>query len=111
MFIHVQIELTAGSLLVDQLCEGGALRRTQRERLGLVRRMLAGLEVAAMLNDASLCLQAVVICYGLLAPLIQHNIVTKPLVQVCVCVWVCVCACLCVCVCMCGRVCVCGKVV
>jgi len=85
VFIHVQIELTAGSLLVDQLCEGGALRRTQRERLGLVRRMLAGLEVAAMLNDASLCLQAVVICYGLLAPLIQHSIVTKPLVQILLC--------------------------
>ena len=97
VFIHVQVELTEASLLVDRLSEGGALRGTQLERLGLVRRMLAGLEVAGMLNDASLCLQAVVVCYGLLAPLIQHGIVTKPLVQVCVCVCVCgVCVCVCV---------------
>ena len=42
----------------------------------------AALEVAGMLNDASLVLQAVVMCYGLLVPLIQHSIAAMPVVQV-----------------------------
>ena len=83
VFIHVKVALVEGSLLADRLCEGGPLRHTQLERMELVWRMFAGLEATGMLNDASLCLQAVVMCYGLLAPLIQHSITTKPLVQVC----------------------------
>ena len=40
------------------------------------------MQVAGWLNDNALCLQAVVQCYGLLAPLIHQKIPAKPVVQV-----------------------------
>lgn len=40
------------------------------------------LELSNYLNDSSYALQAVTQCYGLLAPIIYHNIVLVPVVQV-----------------------------
>lgn len=40
------------------------------------------LELSNYLNDPSYTLQAVTQCYGLLAPIIYHNIVLVPVVQV-----------------------------
>lgn len=40
------------------------------------------LELSNYLNDSSYALQAVTQCYGLLAPIIFHNIVLVPVVQV-----------------------------
>ena len=44
--------------------------------------MLVALELAGWLNEANLALQAVVQCYGLLAPLIHFQIPALPVVQV-----------------------------
>ena len=44
--------------------------------------MLVALELAGWLNEANLALQAVVQCYGLLAPLIYFKIPSTPVVQV-----------------------------
>lgn len=43
------------------------------------------LELSNYLNDSNYALQAVTQCYGLLAPIIYHNIVLVPVVQVRVC--------------------------
>lgn len=40
------------------------------------------LELSNYLNDSSYALQAVTQCYGLLAPIIYHNIVLVPVIQV-----------------------------
>lgn len=44
--------------------------------------MLVALELAGWLNEANLALQAVVQCYGLLAPLIFYKIPSVAVVQV-----------------------------
>lgn len=51
-------------------------------RLQECQRLLLAIQVAGWLNDSALCLQAVVQCYGLLAPLIHQKIPAKPVVQV-----------------------------
>jgi len=43
---------------------------------------LVAIELAAWLNDVQIILQAVVQCYGLIAPLIYYNIEYEPIVQV-----------------------------
>lgn len=45
-------------------------------------RMLVAIDLALWLNDSSAALQAVVGCYGLLAPLMFHQIPAEPVVQV-----------------------------
>lgn len=55
----------------------------QEARLEECERMLVAMDLAMWLNDNSAALQAVVSCYGLLAPLIFHQIICDPLVQVC----------------------------
>ena len=35
-----------------------------------------------MINDPSLCLQGIVLCFGLVAPMVQHSIVARPLLEV-----------------------------
>ena len=44
--------------------------------------MLVALELAGWLNESNLALQAVVQCYGLLAPLIYFKIPSTPVIQV-----------------------------
>ena len=54
----------------------------QIERLLQCEKMLVALELAGWLNEANLALQAVVQCYGLLAPLIHFKIPAVPVIQV-----------------------------
>ncbi|VTJ83585.1 Hypothetical predicted protein, partial [Marmota monax] len=54
---------------------------TQVARLTECERILVALELSIFLNDSSYVLQAVTQCYGLLAPIIYHNIVLVPVVQ------------------------------
>lgn len=44
--------------------------------------MLVAIELAGWLNESNLALQAVVQCYGLLAPLIFYKIPSVPVFQV-----------------------------
>lgn len=54
----------------------------QIARLTECERVLVALELSNYLNDSTYALQAVTQCYGLLAPIIYHNIVLVPVVQV-----------------------------
>lgn len=56
----------------------------QEARLAECEHMLVAVDLANWLNDGSAAVQAVVICYGLLAPLIFHQIACVPVVQVCI---------------------------
>ena len=83
ILINTHLTLVEGGLLVNQLCtEGGHLRPNQLRRLDLVRKLMVGVEVSGMLNDPNLCLQLVVMSYGILTPLVQHGVTSRPLAEV-----------------------------
>ena len=83
ILISTQLGFTQSSLKVDQLSTSqGQLLPSQLQRVELVRKLLVGIEVAGYLNNAQLCLQMVVKCYGLLAPLLQHRISSRAVVEV-----------------------------
>lgn len=52
------------------------------ERIKECEKLVVAIELAAWLNDAQIILQAVVQCYGLMAPLIYYNIAYEPIHQV-----------------------------
>ena len=52
------------------------------DRIKECEKLLVAIEVAAWLNDPVIILQAIVQCYGLLAPLIYYNIAYEPIVQI-----------------------------
>lgn len=84
ILISTQMGFTQSGLTADQLSpdpQQDQLLPSQRQRLQLVRRLLVGVEVAGILNNAQLCLQMVVKCYGLLAPLIQHRVSSRATVE------------------------------
>ena len=54
----------------------------QIERLQQCERMLVIMQLSGWLNEPNLALQAVVQCYGLLAPLIHYKIPSTPVIQV-----------------------------
>lgn len=56
---------------------------TQEARLEECERMLVAMDLALWLNDGISALQAVVTCYGLLTPLIFHQVHHSPIVEVC----------------------------
>lgn len=56
---------------------------TQEARLAECERMLVAMDLAMCLNDAAAALQAAVSCYGLLAPIMFHQITCDSVVQVC----------------------------
>lgn len=83
ILISTQLGFTQSSLLADQLSTNqGQLLPNQLKRVELVRKLLVGVEVAGILNNAQLCLQIVVKCYGLLTPLLQHRISSRAVVEV-----------------------------
>lgn len=55
----------------------------QEARLEECERMLVAMDVALWLNDGISALQAVVTCYGLLTPLMFHQVKYRPIVEVC----------------------------
>lgn len=55
----------------------------QEARLAECERMLIAMDLAMWLNDGSAAVQAVASCYGLLSPLIFHQITCNSVVQVC----------------------------
>ena len=82
IFIQTQISIQEGDLLPDQLGMGAPLLSSQRERLRLVSKLLLVMDVAGWINDPSLSLQAAIMSYTLLVPLIQLGIMAKPLLKV-----------------------------
>ena len=55
----------------------------QEARLAECERMLVAMDLAMWLNDSCFAVQAAVSCYGLLAPMIFHQITCDQVVQVC----------------------------
>lgn len=55
----------------------------QEARLSECERMLVAMDLALWLNDGVAAIQAVITCYGLLAPLIFHQISCDAVIQVC----------------------------
>ena len=74
--------MSQGCLLSDQLCVAGPLKPSQLQRLKLVSKLFTAVQVAGTINDPSLCLQAIVLCFGLVSPMVQHSIVARPLLEV-----------------------------
>ncbi|XP_071490299.1 cilia- and flagella-associated protein 54-like [Diadema antillarum] len=82
IFINVDIAMRDGSIYCTKLCDSGPYYKGQTQRLANCERMLVAIELAGWLNETTMALQAVVQCYGLLAPLIHYKIPSIPVVQV-----------------------------
>ncbi|XP_040907982.1 cilia- and flagella-associated protein 54-like [Toxotes jaculatrix] len=82
IFIETEINIQQGSLYCDSFSENGPFIWEQEARLAECERMLVAMDLAMCLNDGIAAVQAVLICYGLLAPLIFHQITCNPVVQV-----------------------------
>ncbi|XP_038666823.1 cilia- and flagella-associated protein 54 isoform X2 [Scyliorhinus canicula] len=89
IFIDSDISCQEDAIYCDTLSDNGPLYKGQLRRLAKCERMLIVIEIAGWINDANQALQAVVQCYGLLAPMIFHRIPSTPVVQIltkCLCV-------------------------
>ncbi|KAJ7996134.1 hypothetical protein DPEC_G00233920 [Dallia pectoralis] len=82
IFTETEIHIQEGALFCDSLSHRGPLIWVQEARLAECERLLVAIDLSLWLNDSSAALQAVVACYGLLAPLIFHQISAEPVVQV-----------------------------
>ncbi|KXJ06117.1 Cilia- and flagella-associated protein 54, partial [Exaiptasia diaphana] len=82
IFISVDLSIRDNFLYCNSLCDNGPLYNSQVARLRECERLLLAIQVAGWLNDAAMCLQAIVQVYGLLAPMVQQKIPAKPVVQV-----------------------------
>nr|XP_040035732.1 cilia- and flagella-associated protein 54-like isoform X2 [Gasterosteus aculeatus aculeatus] len=82
IFIESEINIQQESLYCDSFSENGLFIWEQEARLAECERMLVAMDLAMWLNDGSAAVQAVVSCYGFLAPLIFHQIACNPVVQV-----------------------------
>ncbi|XP_006888631.1 PREDICTED: putative uncharacterized protein C12orf63-like [Elephantulus edwardii] len=82
IFVTSDIKIKEENLFCDNI-KGNEIFPTQQiARLIECERVLVALELSNFLNDSSYALQAVTQCYGLLAPIIYHNIVLVPVVQI-----------------------------
>ncbi|XP_066523856.1 cilia- and flagella-associated protein 54 isoform X2 [Hoplias malabaricus] len=82
IFIQTDIHIQERALYCDSLCAESILIWCQEARLEECESLLVAIELALHLNDASAALQAVVSCYGLLAPLIYYQIPSYTVIQV-----------------------------
>nr|XP_043899051.1 cilia- and flagella-associated protein 54-like isoform X4 [Solea senegalensis] len=82
IFIETEINVQQSSLYCDSFSENGPFIWEQEARLSECERLLVALDLSMFLNDDAAAVQAVVSCYGLLVPLIFHQIPCKPVIQV-----------------------------
>uniref|UniRef100_A0A8C5N1B0 Cilia and flagella associated protein 54 n=1 Tax=Leptobrachium leishanense TaxID=445787 RepID=A0A8C5N1B0_9ANUR len=82
IFIYSDINIKEGALFCDSVCDNGVLRKGQMCRIAECERLLVALDVCSWQDDSSYALQAIVQCYGLIAPLIYHRIPSVPVVQI-----------------------------
>ncbi|KAG9490483.1 hypothetical protein GDO78_006036 [Eleutherodactylus coqui] len=82
IFILNDINIKEGTLFCDSVCDGEFSRKRQICRIAECERLLVALDVSTLLSDTSYALQAVVQCYGLIAPLIYHRIPSVAVVQI-----------------------------
>uniref|UniRef100_UPI0009B47C99 cilia- and flagella-associated protein 54 n=1 Tax=Monopterus albus TaxID=43700 RepID=UPI0009B47C99 len=82
IFIETEINIQQQLLYCDSFSDNGPFIWEQEARVAECERMLVAMDLAMWLNDGIAAMQAVVGCYGLLAPLIFHQIFCDPVVQV-----------------------------
>ncbi|XP_016077281.1 PREDICTED: cilia- and flagella-associated protein 54 [Miniopterus natalensis] len=82
IFVTSDIKIKEENLFCDNIKGNEIFPSQQIARLIECERVLVALELSNYLNDSSYALQAVTQCYGLLAPIIYHNIVLVPVVQI-----------------------------
>ncbi|XP_024122060.1 cilia- and flagella-associated protein 54 isoform X2 [Oryzias melastigma] len=82
IFIETEISIQEGALRCETLSNSSPFVWDQDARLAECDRMLVAIDLALCLNDGSSAVQAVVTCYGLLAPLMFHQIIHGNVVQV-----------------------------
>ncbi|XP_037702863.1 cilia- and flagella-associated protein 54 isoform X3 [Choloepus didactylus] len=82
IFVTSDIKIKEENLFCDNIKGNEIFPSQQVARLIECERVLVALELSNFLNDSSYALQAVTQCYGLLAPIIYHNIVLVPVVQI-----------------------------
>ncbi|XP_036106722.1 cilia- and flagella-associated protein 54 [Molossus molossus] len=82
IFVISDIKIKEENLFCDNIKGNQIFPSQQIARLTECERVLVALELSTYLNDSSYALQAVTQCYGLLAPIIYHNIVLVPVVQI-----------------------------
>ncbi|XP_039888994.1 cilia- and flagella-associated protein 54-like isoform X3 [Simochromis diagramma] len=82
IFIETEINIQQGSLYWDSFSDNGPFIWEKEARLAECERMLVAMDLAMCLNDAAAALQAAVSCYGLLAPIMFHQITCDSVVQV-----------------------------
>ncbi|XP_073413034.1 cilia- and flagella-associated protein 54 isoform X2 [Dendrobates tinctorius] len=82
IFMLSDINIKEGALFCDSVCDGELSRKGQICRIAECERLLVALDVSTLLSDTSYALQAVVQCYGLIAPLIYHRIPSAAVVQI-----------------------------
>ena len=86
VFISVDISIKEGALFCDSLCDEGPLTNGQISRLNECEKLLIAIEICGWLNDNILCLQAVVMTYGLLAPIIHWKVPIIAVLNVLLCI-------------------------
>ncbi|XP_069441211.1 cilia- and flagella-associated protein 54 [Ovis canadensis] len=82
IFVTSDIKIKEENFFCDNIKGNEIFPSQQIARLIECERVLVALELSNYLNDSSYALQAVTQCYGLLAPIIYHNIVLVPVVQI-----------------------------
>ncbi|KAM5287902.1 cilia- and flagella-associated protein 54 [Ctenodactylus gundi] len=82
IFVTSDIKIKEENLFCDNIKGNEIFPAQQIARLIECERVLVALELSNFLNDSSYALQAVTQCYGLLAPMIYHNIVLVPVIQI-----------------------------
>ncbi|KAL1774964.1 cilia-and flagella-associated protein 54 [Sigmodon hispidus] len=82
IFVMSDIKIKEENLFCDNIKGNDMFPAQQIARLMECENVLVALELSNFLNDANFALQAVTQCYGLLAPIIYHNIVLVPVIQI-----------------------------
>ncbi|XP_052609079.1 cilia- and flagella-associated protein 54 isoform X1 [Peromyscus californicus insignis] len=82
IFVMSDIKIKEENLFCDNIKGNEIFPAQQLARLMECENVLVALELSNFLNDANYALQAVTQCYGLLAPIIYHNIVLVPVIQI-----------------------------
>ncbi|KAF3840836.1 hypothetical protein F7725_006698 [Dissostichus mawsoni] len=83
IFIETEINIQQGSLNCDSFSDSGTFIWEQEARLAECERMLVAMDLAMWLNDGCFAVQAAVSCYGLLAPMIFHQITCDQVLNKC----------------------------
>ncbi|MEJ1277108.1 cilia and flagella associated protein 54 [Cricetulus griseus] len=81
IFVMSDIKIKEENLFCDNIKGNEIFPAQQMARLRECENVLVALELSNFLNDSNYALQAVTQCYGLLAPIIYHNIVLVPVIQ------------------------------